>query len=114
MSVAQYVVMAVWQLDHGTNSCRSAGSIIGRDAKLPDATLSHADNAESESAAARNKAMWRSSLTQHARSVAQDDGMAAWRLDHVTNSCRTAGITVRHDAKLPHATLSHAHHAESE
>ena len=45
---AQDIVMAAWRLDHVTNSCRTDGSIIGRDAKLPDDTLSHADNAESE------------------------------------------------------------------
>ena len=44
--------MAVWRLGHVTNSCSIAGSIIIRDAKLPDDTLRHADNAESEQAAA--------------------------------------------------------------
>ena len=46
--------------------------------------------------------------------VAQDIVMAAWRLDHVTNSGRIAGSTVRHDAKPSHATLSHADNAERE
>ena len=39
--------------------------------------------------------------------------MAAWRLDHVTNSCSIAGSIIRHDAKLPDDTLSHADNAES-
>ena len=32
--------------------------------------------------------------------------MAVWRLDHVTNSGRSAGSTVRHDAKLTVDSLS--------
>ena len=38
--------------------------------------------------------------------------MAAWRLGHVTNSCSIAGSIIRHDAKLPDDTLSHADNAE--
>ena len=41
-------------------------------------------------------------------------GMAAWRLDHVTSSGRSAGSTVRHDAKLTADSLSHAGNAEAE
>ena len=47
-SVAQHVGMAVWRLVHGTNSCRSDGGIIGRDAKLPEDTRNHADISGSE------------------------------------------------------------------
>ena len=46
--------------------------------------------------------------------VAQDVGMAVWRLDHVTNSGRSAASTVRHDAKLTVDSLSHARNAETE
>ena len=46
--------------------------------------------------------------------VAQDIGMAAWRLDHVTNSGSSAGSTVRHDTKLTADSLSHAGNAETE
>ena len=48
-----------------------------------------------------------------ASSVAQDIVMAAWRLDHVPNSDRSAGSMVRLDPKLSHATLSHADKAEA-
>ena len=53
-------------------------------------------------------------MRQHASSVAQDIVMAAWRLDHVTSSGRSAGSTDRHDAKLTGAPLSHAGNAEAE
>ena len=46
--------------------------------------------------------------------VVQDIGMAVWRLDHVTNSGRSAGSTIRHDAKLTADSLSHAGNAETE
>ena len=46
--VAQVVGMAVWRLDHVTNSGSSAGSTARHDAKLSRATLSHAGNAEAE------------------------------------------------------------------
>ena len=98
--------------------------VVGHDDKLPRATISHANNAESEragtrnaeseSAAPRNKPLWRSSLRRHARSVAQDVGMAVWRLDHVTNSGRSAGSTVKHDVQLTVDSLSHAGNAEDE
>ena len=53
-------------------------------------------------------------MRQHASLVAQDIGMAVWRLDHVTNSGRSAGSTIRHDAKLTADSLSHAGNAETE
>ena len=53
-------------------------------------------------------------MRRHARSVAQDVVMAAWRLDHVTNSGRSAGSTVRHDATLTVDSLTHAGNAEDE
>ena len=53
-------------------------------------------------------------MRQHASSFAQDVVMAVWRLDHVANSGRSAGGTVRHDAKLTADSLSHAGNAESE
>ena len=94
-SAAQYIVVAAWQLRHVTKSCRIAGSTIRDNAKLAGGTLSHADNAESERAAARNKPLWRrSSVMRNARSAAQYIVVAAWRLHHVTKSCPIAG-TVR-------------------
>ena len=69
---------------------------------------------ELQHTAAHNKPVWRSSLRQHASSLAQDIVMAVWRLGHVTNSGRSVGCTVRHDPKLSQATLSHADNAESE
>ena len=53
-------------------------------------------------------------MRQYASSVAQDIVMAVWRLDLVTNSGRSAGSTVRHDAKLTVDSLSHAGNAEAE
>ena len=47
-------------------------------------------------------------MRRHAGLVAQDIGMAVWRFGHVTNSCRSAGSTVRHDAKLKGDSLSHS------
>ena len=44
--------MAAWRLNYATNSCSIAGRSIRHDAKLPGDTLRHADNAESEQAAA--------------------------------------------------------------
>ena len=44
----------------------------------------------------------------------QDVVMAVWRLGHITNSGRSAGGTVRHDAKLTVDSLSHAGNAEAE
>ena len=107
-SVAQDIVMAVWRLDHVTNSGRSAGSTVRHDAKLTADSLSQAGNAETERAAARNKPSQGASVRQHASSVAQDIVMAVWRLGHVTNSGRSAGSTVRHDAKLTADSLSQA------
>ena len=46
--------------------------------------------------------------------VAQDIVMAVWRLDHVTYSGRSAGSTVRHNAKLTADSLSHTGNAETE
>ena len=46
-SVVQYDGMAVRRLGHVISSWQSNGSIIRHDAKLPDDTLSPADNAES-------------------------------------------------------------------
>ena len=108
--------MAGWRLDHVTNSCTSAGSTDRHDAKLSHATLSHADNAESEGAAARTQQslVAVTSLRRHARSVAHSDGMAVRRLGHVTRSCESNVSIIRRDAKLSHATLSHADNAESE
>ena len=45
-------------------------------------------------------------MRRHATVVAQDVGMAVWRLDHVTNSGRGADSTVRHDAELIRRTVS--------
>ena len=108
--------MTAWRLDHVTNSCSSAGSTVRHDAKLSHATLSHADNADSLQFAARYKHLylWRASVRRHARPVAQDGVTAAWRLDHVTNSGRSAGSTVRHDAKLTGDSLSLAGNPEAE
>ena len=53
-------------------------------------------------------------MRRHASSVAQDVVMAVWRLGHITNSGRSAGSTVRHDAKLTVDSLSHAGNAEAE
>ena len=53
-------------------------------------------------------------MRQHARSVAQDIVMAVWRLDHVAHSGRSVSSTIRHDAMLTGATLSHAGNAETE
>ena len=53
-------------------------------------------------------------MRQHASSVAQDIVMAVWRLEHVTYSGRSAGSTVRHDAKLTVDSLSQAGNAETE
>ena len=106
--------MAVPHVGHNIRSCRSVASTVRHDAMLTTDSLSHAGNAEAESAAARNKPSWRPSVRRHASSVAQHVGMAVWRLDHVTNSGRSAGSTVRHDAKLSRATLSHADNAESQ
>ena len=82
-SVAQHVGMAVWRLDHVTNSGRSAGSTVRHDAKLSNATLSHTGNAESERAAARNKSLsrpmdrkWDNSPVGH---PGGDGGMAVLR-----------------------------------
>ena len=69
---------------------------------------------ELQLAAARNKPSWGESLRQHASLVAQHIVMAVWRLGHVTNSGRSVGSTVRHDAMLTGATLSHTDDAESE
>ena len=60
------------------------------------------------------KPLWRSTLRRHAPSVAQDVVMAVRRLSHVADSCSIAGSSIRHDAKLPDDTLSHADNAESE
>ena len=109
----QHVGMAVAHVGHNIRSCRSVGSTVRHDAKLTVDSLSHADNAETERAAARSKPLWWSSLRQHASSVAQDIVMAAWRLGHGTNSCRSVGSTVRHDAKLTVDSLSHADNAET-
>ena len=106
--------MAVWRLGHVTNSGRSAGSTVRHDAKLTVDSLTQAGNAETERAAARNKPSWGASFRQHASSVAQDIVMAVWRLGHVTNSGKSAGSTVGHDAKLTVDSLSHADNAESE
>ena len=106
--------MAVWRLDHVTNSGRSAGSTVRHDVKLLQATLCQAGNPGAERAAARNKPSLRLSLRRHATVVAQDVGVAVWRLDHVTNRGSSAGSTAGHDAKLSRATLSHAGNAEAE
>ena len=53
-------------------------------------------------------------MRRHARPVAQDVVMAVWQLQHVTNSGRSAGSTVRLDAKLTAVSLSHAGNAEAE
>ena len=106
--------MAVWRLDHVTNSGRSAGRTVRHDAKLSRATLSHAGNAEAESAAARNKPSWRPSVRRHASSVAQHVGMAVRRPGHAPNRGRSAGSAVRHDAMLTVDSLSHAGNAEAE
>ena len=113
-SVAQHVGMAVPHVGHTIRSCRSVSSTVRHNAKLTVDSLSHAGNAEAESAAARNKPSWRPSVRRHARPVAQHVGMAVWRLDHVTNSGRSAGSTVRHNAKLSQATLSHTGNPEAE
>ena len=44
----QHVVMAVWRLDHVTDSGSSVGSTVRHDAMLTADSLSHAGNAESE------------------------------------------------------------------
>ena len=113
-SVAQHVGMAVWRLDHVTNSGRSAGSTVRHDAKLSRATLSHAGNAGAESAAARNKPSWRPSVGRCGSSVAQDDGMAVPHVGHTIRSCRSVASTVRHDAMLTADSISHAGNAETE
>ena len=53
-------------------------------------------------------------MRQHATAVAQHVGMVVWRLDHVANSCRSAGSTARPNAKLTLDSLSHAGNAEAE
>ena len=53
-------------------------------------------------------------MRRHARPVAQDVVMAVWRLGHITNSGRSAGSTVRHDATLTVDSLTHAGNAEDE
>ena len=53
-------------------------------------------------------------MRRHANSVAQDVVMAVWRLGHITNSGRSAGGTVRHDATLTVDAFTHAGNAESE
>ena len=73
--------MAVPHVGHNIRSCRSVASTVRHDAMLTADSLSHAGNAEAESAAA-----WRPSVRRQASSVAQHVGMAVWRLDHVTNS----------------------------
>ena len=117
-SVAQDVVMAVWRLHHVTNSCRSAGRTVRHDAKLTAVTRSVTQAtlrlSELQHAAARNKPSWGAWLRRHARPVAQDVVMAVWRLGHITNSGRSAGSTVRHDAKRMVDSLSHAGNAEDE
>ena len=113
--VAQHVGMAVPRVSRDTRSCRSVGSTIGHDAKPTRDSCSHAGNAESESAAARNnKPLWRPPLRRHATLVAQHVGMAVPRVSHDTRSCRSVSSTIRHDAMLTGATLSHADNAETE
>ena len=53
-------------------------------------------------------------MRQHASFVAPDIVMAVGRLGHGTNSGRSAGSTVGHDAKLTVDSLSHAGNAETE
>ena len=53
-------------------------------------------------------------MRQHATAVAQHVGMAVPHVGHDIRSCRSVGSTIRHDAKLTDATLSHADNAESE
>ena len=93
--VVQDIGMAVWRLDHVTNSGRSAGSTIRHDAKLTADSLSHAGNAETESAAPRNKPLWRPSLRRHATFVAQHVGMAVPHVSRDTRSCRQSGAVKR-------------------
>ena len=69
---------------------------------------------ELQHAAARSKPLWRPSLRSHASSVALHVGMAVPHVSHDTSTCRSIGSTVRHDAKLTGATLSHAGNAEAE
>ena len=80
----------------------------------PSVTQAALRLSELQHAAARNKPSRGAPFRQHASLVAQDIVMAAWRLDHVTNSGRSAGITVRHDARLTADSLSHAGNAETE
>ena len=81
---------------------------------LARAALSHAHNAESQSDATRNKPVCRSSSRRHAASIAQDVATSVRRIKRDTSSRSSDGGTVRHDAKLARAALSHADNAESQ
>ena len=52
-------------------------------------------------------------MRRHATFVAQHVGMAVPHVSRDTRSCRSVGSTVRHDAMLTGATLSHAVISES-
>ena len=109
-----------WLSGDSATSPTAAGVLAAPSDTMPSSRLTRSVKqatlrlSELHHAAAHNKPLWRSSVRQHASSVAQDIIMAAWRLDHVANSGRSAGSTVRHDAKLTADTLSHAGNAESE
>ena len=57
--VVQHIGMAVWRLDHVTNSGRNIGRMARHDTKLSQATLSHANNVQT---------MLRANMLQHATS----------------------------------------------
>ena len=110
--------LCVPRFSHDTSTCRSVGSTVRHDAMLTGATLSHAGNAESERAAARNKSLWRPMDRKWDNSPVGhpggDGGMAVLRFKHDTSSCRNVLSAAVHDAKPPYSTLSHAIISESE
>ena len=109
-----------WLSGDSTTSPTAAGVLAAPPDTMPSSWLTRSVKqatlrlSELHHAAARNKPMWRPLLRRHASSVAQDIGMAVPRVSHDTRSCRSVGNTIRHDAMLTGATLSHAGNAETE
>ena len=101
--------------------CRAAHAAARRlsapsdthDAKLSCGALSQTANGESKTCT-RNKTGWRSSLRRRATIVAQHIAMAVPHVDLNTSCCRTAGSTVRRDAKPTCTALRHTANGESE
>ena len=117
---AQLLSTLAWLSGDSTTSPTAAGVLAAPSDTMPRSRLTRSVKqatlrlSELHHAAPRNKPSWGASLRRHASSVAQYIVMAVWRLDHVTNSGRSAGSTVRHDATLTADSLSQAGNAEAE